>query len=394
MAQVATGPSKGSLGIYNIGKLITGDLRHPIANATALLIEGGVITAIGDPEILSGARVDHTIDARGLTAAPGLIDNHVHPVIGDWTPRQRMLDFIESSLHGGVTSMISAGEVHTPGRPRDPVGAKAMAILAAKTFHNAPPGGVKVHAGAVMIEQGMTEKDFAEMAEGGVKLVGEIGLSSVPPEAAAPYVRWAQAHGMKCTIHTGGSSIPGSTVVGADHVLTCGADVAAHINGGPTGMSPADIQKLVREANVALEIVQCGNQRNVLIAMEDALAHGALHRVVVGTDMPSGTGVIPLGILRTLAHVASMTEVAPEVAWALATGNTARLHGLNTGVLETGREGDVLLIDAPYGCIADDAMGALAIGDVPALAVAVIDGVVRVKGSRNTPPARQMPAVH
>lgn len=393
MAHAAVGPTRGSLGIHNIGKFVTGDLRHPTADASALLIMDGKIAAIGGQEILSGVRVDHTIDARGLTAAPGLIDNHVHPVLGDWTPRQRMFDFIESSLHGGVTTMISAGEVHTPGRPRDPVGAKALAIAAAKAFHNARPGGVKVHAGAVMLEQGMTEKDFAEMAEAGVRLVGEIGLSSVDPMEAAPYVRWAQAYGMKCTIHTGGSSIPGSTVVAADHVLACGADIAAHINGGPTGMSPADVKRLVRESNVALEIVQCGNQRNVLITMEEALSSGALHRVVVGTDMPSGTGVIPLGILRTLAHVASMTEVAPEVAWALATGNTARLHGLNTGVLEVGREGDVLLIDTPYGSIAEDALGALAIGDVPALALAIVDGIIRVNRSRNTPPAREMPEV-
>lgn len=393
MAHGPVGPSKGSIGIVNIGRFVTGDMRRPLADASALLIRDGVIAAIGGPEILAGARVDHTVDARGLTVAPGLIDNHVHPVLGDWTPRQRMLDFIDSSLHGGVTTMISAGEVHTPGRPRDPVGAKALAIAAARCFHNAPPSGVKVHAGAVMLEKGMTERDFAEMAEAGVRLVGEIGLSSVSPMEAAPYVRWAQSYGMKCTIHTGGSSIPGSTVVTAAEVLACGADIAAHINGGPTGMSAADVKRLVREASVALEIVQCGNQRNILITMEEALAQGALHRVVVGTDMPSGTGVIPLGMLRTLAHVASMTEVAPEVCWALATGNTARLHGLNTGILEVGREGDVLILDAPYGSVADDALGALAIGDLPAVAMVIIDGLIRVHRSRNTPPARALPDV-
>src|SRR3546814_14743502 len=61
--------------------------------------------------------------------APGLIDSHVHPVAGDWTPRQNQINWIDSYLHGGVTTMISAGEVHMPGRPKDAVGVKAMAIF-------------------------------------------------------------------------------------------------------------------------------------------------------------------------------------------------------------------------------------------------------------------------
>ena len=46
---------------------------------------------------------------------PGLIDSHAHPVFGDFTPRQQTQNFIESGLHGGVTTVISAGEVHLPG---------------------------------------------------------------------------------------------------------------------------------------------------------------------------------------------------------------------------------------------------------------------------------------
>ena len=80
---------------------------------------------------LSGATT--TIDAHGVALAPGLIDSHVHPVAGDWTPRQSQLNWIDSCLHGGVTTMVSAGEVHTPGRPRDITGLKAMAIAAQRS---------------------------------------------------------------------------------------------------------------------------------------------------------------------------------------------------------------------------------------------------------------------
>ena len=95
---------------------------------------------------------------------PGLIDSHVHPVFGDWTPRQGQLGWIDSTLNGGVTTMISAGEVHLPGRPRDIVGLKALAVTAQRAFHNFRPSGAKVLAGAPVIEHGMVESDFAELA--------------------------------------------------------------------------------------------------------------------------------------------------------------------------------------------------------------------------------------
>ncbi len=75
---------------------------------------------------------------------PGLIDSHVHPVFGDWTPRQNQLGWIESCLNGGVTTMISAGEVHLPGRPKDVVGVKALAITAQRAFDGMRAAGVGV----------------------------------------------------------------------------------------------------------------------------------------------------------------------------------------------------------------------------------------------------------
>src|SRR3712207_7633277 len=67
----------------------------------------------------------------------------------------------------------------SPGRPRDILGLKALAITAQRAFHNARPAGVKVLAGAPVLEKGMVESDFAELAEAGVTLLGEVGLGSV-----------------------------------------------------------------------------------------------------------------------------------------------------------------------------------------------------------------------
>src|SRR3954465_15368567 len=174
--------------IVNIGTVVTGDVAAPVADADSILIEDGRITAVGRAlkgEAASAGHLDQLIDAKGTTAFPGLIDSHAPPVLGDFTPRQQTVGFIESGLHGGVTTVISAGEVHLPGRPKDIVGLKALAIVAAKAWAALRPAGVKVHGGAPILELGLEEHDFAEMAAAGVRLVGEIGLGSVKTGAQA-----------------------------------------------------------------------------------------------------------------------------------------------------------------------------------------------------------------
>jgi enamidase len=318
---------------------------------------------------------------------PGLIDSHCHPVFGDFTPRQRTIDFIDSGLHGGITTMISAGEVHLPGRPKDIVGLKALAVVAAKSYANARPAGVKVHAGAPILELGMVEEDFAEMARAGVKLVGEIGLGSVKTgKDAAPLVRWAKKHGMTVTIHTGGPSIAGSNAISAEVVLEADPDVVGHINGGTTAMSEREIDALVA-TRMALEIVHCGNGKAALHALRRAQEAKATERIIIGLDAPSGTGVVPLGILRVLAHLVSLGGVAPEDAVCMATGNTARVYKLPVGIIAPGLEADVCIVDAPIGSQGRTALEALRIGDLFGVSMILIDGQIKIGRSRNTPPA-------
>ena len=376
--------------ISGIGTIASGDIARPVLDADSVLIEDGRIAAIGrglDGDAGSGGPLDRTIDAKGTTLIPGLIDSHAHPVFGDFTPRQRTIDFIESGLHGGVTTVMSAGEVHLPGRPKDIIGLKALAIVAVRSYTNVRPAGVKVHAGAPILELGLEEHDFAELADAGVTLIGEIGLGSVKTGAqAAPMVAWAKQHGMTVTFHTGGPSIAGSSAIAADAVLEARPHIVGHINGGTTAMSDADIARLV-DTDMAIEIVHCGNGRAALHAVRLAADVNGLERVIIGNDAPSGTGVIPLGILRVMAHLASLGGVDPAVAVAMATGNTARVHGLDVGVIEIGRGADLCLVDAPIGSTAATALEALAIGDLPGISMVLIDGNVMLGRSRNTPPA-------
>jgi enamidase len=231
------------------------------------------------------------------------------------------------------------------------------------------------------------------MAAAGVTLVGEIGLGSVKTgPQAAPMVAWAKQHGMTVTFHTGGPSIAGSNPIAADAVLEARPHIVGHVNGGTTPMADADIERVV-DTDMAIEIVHCGNGRAALVALTTASELGALGRVIIGNDAPSGTGVVPLGILRVMAHLASLGGVAPELAVAMATGNTARVHGLDAGLLAPGRAADVVLVDAPIGSSASTALDALRVGDLPGISMVLIDGAVMIRRSRNTPPAARIAEV-
>ncbi len=373
--------------IRNLGAIVTGDVASPIAEGDTIVVRDGIIASVGSEADATTKGITASIDAAGATVIPGLCDNHTHPVIGDYTPRQQQIDWIGSCLHGGVTTMVSAGEPHLPGRPTDPTGVRSLAILAHASFAKLRPNGVKVHAGAVLLEPGLTEDDFREMAAAGVRLVGEIGISGVKdPDVAAQMTRWAQAAGMRVTVHTGGASIPGSGVIGADFVVAVRPDVAAHTNGGPTALPLDDVERILDETDARVEVVHNGNVKAAGDVAALVRARDEVDRLVIGTDAPAGSGVQPLGILRTMSWVASLGGIDPTLAVAAATGNVAAIHGLNTGVLTAGREGDMIVVDAPLGSQAPDAMGALAIGDTLAVATSVIDGIPRFAKSRNTPP--------
>lgn len=371
--------------VVNIGRLLTGDVENPEATADHVVIEDGVIARIGEDADLSDVDVVH--DAGGMTVLPGLIDNHVHPVIGDYTPRQHQSGYLEGFVHGGVTSAVSAGEVHTPGRPKDRDGTKALAVLAHKAFEALRPGGMKLHAGALMLEPGLEKDDFAELAEQGVHLVGEIGISGVKdPAEAAEMTRWAQQAGMTVTVHVGGASVPTSRTVDAEFAVAVAPDVAAHVNGGPTAAAVGDVERILQETQAGVEVVHNGNVRALRDVVRLVVERGDLARLLVGTDSPAGSGVQPLGVLRTLSWICALGGVPAAQAVATATGNTARARGISGGVLAVGQPADLVLADAPAGSQAGDFCTALEFGDTPAIAAVMIDGDVVVTRSRNTPP--------
>ena len=380
--------------IRNIGLILSGKIEQPILDGDCLIAVGGKITGWGHEKDMDTEGADTLIDAHGCTLCPGLIDSHVHPVVGDYTPRQQQLHWIDSTLHGGVTTLISAGEVHMPGRPKDIVGLKAMAIASQRWYENFRPSGVKVHAGAPVIEHGMVEEDFADLAKAVVKLLGEVGLGTVKDgKTARQMVDWARKYGIQSTIHTGGPSIPGSGLIDADMVLETGTDVVGHINGGHSALPDDQIICLCEGCKAGLEIVHNGNERAALLTLNTTRELGKLDQVILGTDGPAGSGVQPLGILRMIAMLSSLGNVPAEVAFCFGTGNTTRMRELDTGMIEAGLCADFVLMDQAQHAPGKTILESVQLGNLPGVGMTIIDGRVTSQRSRNTPPAGRIPAI-
>jgi enamidase len=383
-----------SLGLVNIGALATGVLERPTLEVEALLVVDGRIEALGAARGTGAASADVVVDCRGTTVVPGLIDSHCHVVLGDYTPRQKTVDFLDSYVHGGITSVVSAGEgVHAPGRPHDPVASKAIAIAAAKCFAGFRPNGMKVNAGSVVLEPGLSDDDFAEMARHGVRHAKYGFGGYAHPRDGADDVRRAQKHGLCVMSHSGGNSIPGSSPISHDVLLHLRPDVCGHVNGGTTSLDEDGVARIVTETDMALQIVQAGNLRSALHIVRLAGAANALRRVCLASDTPTGTGVMPMGVLKTVCEMASLAELPAAVAIALATGNNARAFRLATGTVAVGEPADLVVCDAPAASRADDAFAAIARGDIPGISAVIVDGAVRVGRSRNTPLAKRLATI-
>ena len=388
MSDLVANGERMRVAIVNLGRIVSGNWRDPFVNGDTIVSEGGRIVSVGTASASDVSSADVVIDADGATAIPGLIDSHVHTTFGDYSPRQKTVGFLESYVHGGVTTAISASEVHVPGRPTDPAGVKALAVAAFKSFEKFRPGGMRVHGGSIILEPGLTEADFRDVAAQGVRLA-KAGFGAVQtPFDYAPMIAWAKAAGLITTVHTGGSSIPGSSAIRAEHLVAMQPHVSFHINGGPTALPDDDYRVIIEKTEAALQVCTAGNLRTTLLCANLAHELGVFDRFIIATDTPTGSGVMPLGMLYTIAYCSSLTALPPECFLCAATGSNARVYGLNSGFLSAGRDADIVLLDAPGGGAKNTALEAIKNGDIAAVCAVITDGVPRFVGrSRNTPPS-------
>jgi enamidase len=378
-----------TLVLKNISELYTGAIERPYAPVSSMLIEDGRIAAFDPP---ADTPRDAEIDVAGGAVLPGLVDGHVHPVFGEWTPTQDAIGWIGNYLHGGTTSMVSACELHVPGLDYGNLTAElvtSLAVVTAATTGRVRWSGVKLHAGTVILVPGMTESHFDRLAQAGAKLAKFIFFPlEKNREEALRYRELCRERGIRVKVHTGGVSRSGaSQMCGYQTLSWLQPDIAAHVSGGPIPMSDADIDRVVDETAFFLEVCSSANDRSTIRLVRRLAAKGQLHRLTLGTDTPGGTGVIPRGMLRNVLFLAGVCELPVEIAMAVATGSTAKAHGLDVGVLETGRPADIVVCGPVQGSSGSSLSETMAHGDLPGISHVLVDGELVVKGgSRQTPP--------
>jgi enamidase len=378
-----------SILLRNIGEFFTGSLAKPTATVSSILVADGKIAALDPP---GQVKADKVLDIAGGAVIPGLVDGHVHPMFGEWTPTQDTIGWIGNYLHGGTTSMISAGELHFPGIDYDnltPELVTSIAIVAAATTGRIRWSDVKLYAGTALVVPGMTEAHFDRLAAAGVRWIKFLFYPFKDDTTEARnYVNWAHARGMRVKVHTGGVSRSGASAVCGYKVLSwLLPDVAAHVSGGPIPMSDEDIDEVVDNTDFALEVCSSNNYRSTARLVGRMIRKNQLHRLTLGTDTPGGTGVIPRGMLRNVLYFASMCNLTPAEAIAVATGNTARAHGLDVGLLEVGRPADLVVCGSITGSAGTTLTAAIAHGDLLGITHVLIDGkLVVTDRSRQTPP--------
>lgn len=378
----------GSVLIHNIGAIVSGDFSNPLVGADSIYIEDGVIQEVGSRQ----ADADRVLDARGLTLMPGLVDGHTHPTFGDFSPTQNSVGWLQTYLHGGTTTIVSAGELHLPGLPLeepDPKIYRYLAVLARRCTVAYRAGGLKIVGGTMLLTPGMKEDDFDELAAEGCRVVKFIFFPYTDRmEEGAQYSAWAKERGLTVKIHSGGVSRSGlSQPAGAAVVKALQPDVVAHVSGGPIPMPMDELDELIDDTDSFLEIAYAGNPRWSVRLIELLRQRGAINRITVGTDTPSGTGTTPRGMLRTIALMCSMGGISAAEAICLATGTTARAHGVDTGLIRPGSPADLVLIGRIAGANGDDALDALSHGDLPGISTVLVDGEVVISGrSQQMPP--------
>jgi enamidase len=204
------------------------------------------------------------------------------------------------------------------------------------------------------------------------------------------------AQGLTLTlIHSGGVSRSGLIrPVGAAIIRVLEPDVVAHASGGPIPMPLAELDEVISGTRGYLEVAYAGNPRWTVHLVERIRERGELARLTVGTDTPSGTGTTPRGMLRTLCLMCSLGGVTPAEAICLASGNTARAHGVAAGLVQPGCPADLVLMGRVSGSSGADALDSLRLGDLPGISTVLVDGAVLVfPRSQQTPPPDRLARV-
>ena len=210
-------------------------------------------------------------------------------------------------------------------------------------------------------------------------------------ETAGDYValvRHAREAGLLTTLHTGGASIPGSFPITGEDLIAIDPTVSFHINGGPVAIEDRYFEQVAAgdgDRHAGLHRRQSAD--HAALRRGGPRKHDAFDRFLIATDTPTGSGVMPLGMIYTMVNIASLAGFDPTWTIAASTGNVAEIYGLNSGFLRPGRDADVVIIDAPLGATKPDALATMSNGDPVAIGAVITDGIPPLRRPQSQHPA-------
>jgi imidazolonepropionase-like amidohydrolase len=394
-----------ALHVRNLGGLLAAEPDWGWRADRELLCAAGRVLATGDDvgPALAALRRDGepvtVLDAAGLTAVPGLIDGHVHPIAGSASVVPPGHGWTDTYLNAGVTAMVSAGELTFPGvsaRDLTPETATRLAAHSAWAFGNltTPP---RVYAGTLLAVPGLDRDHFRQVAEAGGRCVKYIyyPFAGRPwQDEVAAYTGWAAEFGLVTKMHAGGTSYQGhSQEADADLVRAVAPQVLAHANGGPIPMDDKALATIVEHTDCHLELILGGSLRLLRDLVGLLRERGELHRITVGTDTPGGNGTMPRGPLQVVAAIAGLGGVDAATAWRCGTQNVATAHGIPAGALAEGQPGDLLLVGPVRGSSHPTVATALEAGEIVGVGAVVHGGTIAALPGRYTPPPAALPTL-
>lgn len=159
-----------------------------------ILIEDGKIAAILPPFAGSDSTLDRVIDCTGLTAAPGLVDLHVHLRDPGQTHKEDVFTACKAAAAGGVTSLLAMPNT-TP--PMD--GPALVSELLAK----AKAADANVYTTACITKglQGEELTDFAALKAAGAIALSDDGVPVKRTSCLLEALRRAPQLGLTVTAH-------------------------------------------------------------------------------------------------------------------------------------------------------------------------------------------------
>lgn len=321
--------------------VLAGDELVPLTGGV-VVIEDGVITAVGPKDEVQIPEGAHTIEAHGKTLIPGFIDAHVH--IGFYDPAV--------VLAGGVTTVRDLA--WPPERIARLVDASRGDPLAGPTILAAgpmltAPGGYPMRAGWAPPGTGL-EVDRPEDATAAVASVADAGFSIVkialnPPvgpvltlDTLSAIVDAAHARDLKVTGHIYG-------LKQLDKALEAGVDELAHMLMSDEKIPQRTIERMVSAGMTIVPTLSVfsGGPLRTAIANLHAFRK-ANGRVVYGTDLGNegpGPGIDAREV--NAMHRAGMSSL--EIIRSATIDSAAWLGLEGVGSIAASNDADLVLVD-------------------------------------------------